>query len=537
MVDRVLAIGLDGVEISLVRQMMAEGELPALRAMEEQSAAWLLEHWSAHLTGLSWEHFWSGLSPEDADRASAVEFDASSYSVWQEGARFAPFFDHVDGSVVLDAPYGDFTKAREARGVLAWATHDPGLAMSQARPAELEDELRVHVGPHPASGWLYATPWPSADATRTMADVLVGGIDARAKAARWLLADRLRDWKLGVIVVSEPHAASEAMWHGVDPTHPLHAHPAASAARDGLRAVLAAVDRFVGDVVDGTRPDAVVVFNMGGMGTNDADIPSMVLLPELVFRWAFDDRLLDPPAEWQANPSSPPILAGPKAAWSTDWYPRVNNPRENRSLAQELVARLPAPVRDRIRNERAQRRVRARPTGYLDIAWQPAAWYRPWWPQMRAFALPSLYDGRIRVNLRGRERDGIVEPEQYESVCDEIEALVTPLRDSATGELAVARVTRNRRGDPFALHGDEADVSVTWQGSAFGLLHPEHGLLGPVPYRRTGGHTGPHGFAWISAPGLAPGGRGVTAASDVAPTILDLLGAPSPRISGTSLLS
>ena len=141
MVDRVLAIGLDGVEISLARQMMAEGELPTLRALEARSARWLLEHWSAHLTGLSWEHFWSGLSPEDADRSSAVEFDASSYSVWQEGARFAPFFDHIDGAVVLDAPYGDFTKAREARGALAWAAHDPGLAAAQSRPTELLEEL------------------------------------------------------------------------------------------------------------------------------------------------------------------------------------------------------------------------------------------------------------------------------------------------------------------------------------------------------------------------------------------------------------
>jgi hypothetical protein len=111
------------------------------------------------------------------------------------------------------------------------------------------------------------------------------------------------------------------------------------------------------------------------------------------------------------------------------------------------------------------------------------------------------------------------------------------VRDSRTGEPAVADVKRNRRGDPFALHGDECDLTITWRGSAFGLQHPELGLLGPVPYRRTGGHSGPHGFAWISAPGLDPGDRGVTAASDVAPTILDLLGAPNARVTGRSVLT
>ena len=201
-----------------------------------------------------------------------------------------------------------------------------------------------------------------------------------------------------------------------------------------------------------------------------------------------------------------------------------------------MVARLPASLRDRIRNVRAQGRVRTPTHGIPEHRLATGDLVPAWWPQIRAFALPSLYDGRIRVNLRGRERDGIVTTDEYTSVCDEIEALVAPLRDSRTGEPAVAGIKRNRRGDPLGMHGDEADVTVTWQGSAFGLLHPEHGLLGPIPYRRTGGHTGPHGFAWVSAPQVAAGDRGVAAASDVAPTILDLLGAPNPRISGRSLL-
>ena len=58
---------------------------------------------------------------------------------------------------------------------------------------------------------------------------------------------------------------------------------------------------------------------------------------------------------------------------------------------------------------------------------------------MSAFALPSFLDGRIRINLRGRERDGIVELSQYEEICRSLETLLGECRDPRTGEAAVSR--------------------------------------------------------------------------------------------------
>jgi hypothetical protein len=57
-----------------------------------------------------------------------------------------------------------------------------------------------------------------------------------------------------------------------------------------------------------------------------------------------------------------------------------------------------------------------------------------------------------------------------------------------------------------------------------------------VPYRRTGGHTGPYGFASFAGPGVVAGDYGVVSSFDVAPTILELAtGNASSEISGTSL--
>ena len=60
---RVLAIGLDGLELTLVERLIAEGEMPALAELRRRAARFRLDHGSAQRTGLAWEHVASGLSP------------------------------------------------------------------------------------------------------------------------------------------------------------------------------------------------------------------------------------------------------------------------------------------------------------------------------------------------------------------------------------------------------------------------------------------------------------------------------------------
>jgi predicted AlkP superfamily phosphohydrolase/phosphomutase len=173
----------------------------------------------------------------------------------------------------------------------------------------------------------------------------------------------------------------------------------------------------------------------------------------------------------------------------------------------------------------------------LDMEWQPAYRYRHYWPRMEAFALPSYYDGQIRLNLRGRERNGRVDPARYDETVQAVETLLGECRNSLTGEPAVAFVERASTRDPLALDPSEADLRVVWRGLITGLEHPRLGLVGPVALRRTGGHTGSHGVAYISAPGIAPGDHGVRSSFDVAPTVVDLLGGPPVLgMTGRSLL-
>jgi hypothetical protein len=132
----------------------------------------------------------------------------------------------------------------------------------------------------------------------------------------------------------------------------------------------------------------------------------------------------------------------------------------------------------------------------------------------------------------------MVDPSRYEETCRSLEALLGQCRNPLTGEPAVESIERAATRDPLALSSSESDLLVIWRGVATALEHPRLGLIGPVPLRRTGGHTGRHGVAYLAAPGLAPGDRGVRSSFDVVPAIVELLGCPPlPGLSGTSLLT
>ena len=539
---RILAIGLDGFEETYGSQLLGEGALPELAALRDRGARVLLEHGPAQRTGLAWEHFWSGLSPDASGRHAAVEFDPARYLIWQEGARFEPFFAaDAERVVVFDTPYADLDQCPEVRGVVAWGSHDPGVTGGRlGRPDGIVDELHDRFGPYPATEWTYATPWASPEACRRMGTQLVAGVDARRDAAAWLLSERLPDWDLAIVVVAELHSAVEGLWHGIDPTHPLHSHPSAGAAGEALRSVHIAADRLVGDLSRRLKPDVIVIFAMGGMGANQSDTQSMVLLPELLHRWSSGGAALVVPEVWSSDPSCVPGMDGGTTEWDREWLHERSSriTKMTRGVMRSAAEHLPRPLVEAIRDRRHRNapQARTRP-GFASLGWQPATWYRHRWPSMRAFAIPSYYDGRIRINLRGREAHGTVNPTEYEAVCEELTAMLGQCTDPRTGRPSVAAIERPGAADPLTIGSTGCDLVVVWNDSVNAIVHPDHGTIGPVPFRRTGGHSGRHGSLLLVGAGTLVGDVGLASAFDVAPTLLDLMGGrPPASISGQSLL-
>jgi len=514
---RLMMIGLDGFELGIAEPLLAAGRLPALRRLRERGAAMLLDHGPARRTGLAWEHVSSGLAPDDARRWAAVHFDPATYEATQRPVATRPFAAGLGRrTVVFDPPYFDLDRAGEVRGLVNWGAHDPGVAQS-ARPLGLIAEIESRFGPYPAKEWIYGFVWPSAERTRSMSDALVRAVEARTDIASWLFAERFPDWELGYMVVGEYHSAIEALWHGVDPDHPLHGMPSADPARRGVERVYEAADRLLGRLI-ARFPDArFAIFNLHGMGANNADVAAMALLPELLHRHAFGTPCLRPPV-WDSTPDGVPLIAG-AGSWESE-------------IGRALPRAMRSPGRLRRRLAGLFGHARAVPEA-ISLDWMPAARYGRFWPDMPAFALPAFYDGQIRINLQGREARGLIAPDAYDMVCAEIETLLRQCRDPLTGRPVIASIERNRRPARDRAPS-EADLLVLWEGAPLGLVHPRIGRIGPLPYRRTGGHTGGDGVAWFAGPGIRPGDYGTKSAFDVVPTVIGLLGDRGGTLSGTS---
>ena len=515
---RILMIGLDGFDISLADRFLEEGALPNIASLRARSARFDLDHGVDKDSGLAWEHVSTGQAPSDGARWSSVTFDPATYAIHQDPTSSPPFLADLSvRTVVFDVPYCDITRSPNVRGLTAWGGHDPGVAMPGSRPKGLHAELWRKFGAYPAPEWIYGFCWPSAEKARQAGTALVRAVEVRNDAARWLLSERLPDWDFALVVVSEGHSAIEALWHGVDSSHPLHAIESGAPAGKALRDVYVAIDRLVGDM-QAAFPDATVaLFAMHGMGSNDGDVPAMVLLPELLYRASFGKPYMEGIEYSGTTPDGVPLLAE-NDVWTDVMLRAVPEPQHSLTWSQRIRSWLSG----------------TKPTS-SNIAWMPAARYIEFWPRMAAFAMPAFYDGRIRINLHGREGCGMVPADKYHSTCEEIIDLLRGCRNLLTGEDVVEEVRRPRK-DPMAIGPSEADLYVVWKSNPLGLSTPGLGNIGPIPYLRTGSHTGPRGFLYLAGEGIAPGAKNPVSSFDVVPTILDLLGQARPTgVSGRSL--
>ena len=76
--------------------------------------------------------------------------------------------------------------------------------------------------------------------------------------------------------------------------HPLHGIASLAPAAAGILRLYQAIDCLAGEFTNAFPDATVLLFSMHEMGPNTADIPSMVLLTELLYRDAFSGAYLRP---------------------------------------------------------------------------------------------------------------------------------------------------------------------------------------------------------------------------------------------------
>jgi predicted AlkP superfamily phosphohydrolase/phosphomutase len=495
---RTLVIGLELGDGRLIDRWSREGHLPVFASLQRSGTWSWLETVADVLHVAAWPSIYTGSSP--GQHGVYFTFQPApglqGYQRFHEGLYGRPTFWRMLSEAgcrctVFDAPYTHPEPGFSGIQVFDWGTWAHYLK-PMSTPANTLVELRRACGDYPIGleandiGFMPIAP-------EDMQKRILPAIEAKAKAAAWLM-DRA-PWDLFFTVFDETHPAAHYCWSSADGA------AGASAPQERLRDIYRAIDRATGALIEEAGPDATVLVVSGdGVGPNHT---GWYLLPEVLSRLGLFASSETGQGAPQRDVDAGPQKRDPIKALR-DLLPK--------DFRKGLARRLPTALRDRL-----ARRV---DTAAID------------WSNTRAYCLPTDLEGYIRINLKGREPEGIVrEGAEYEAVCRELVADLEELVDPATGRRAVSRVLRSDQAFPGPRRPWLPDLVVVWSSeSAIGeLASPKIGtvsLRSPDP--RPGTHVAP-GFMLARGPGIAPGARLESGhILDVAPTILARHGVTPP---------
>lgn len=544
MAGKVIAIGLDAAPPELISEWMEQGLLPNLSHLREQGAYVPLNNIDYYKAETPWTTFLTGCLPQTTGYWAPIKFREGTYQVERIEAydfqEFPPFYALGDSHRVaaFDLPQSTLSEDVDGIQVLGWGAHSPQTP-SHSRPPEFLEQVHQTYGKHPALHKDHGSWWDQ-NYIHRLHRSLLQGLELRVDICRDLL--RQEQWDLFLTIFGETHSAGHDLWYLSQKEHPLYPHRAKEMPEgDPMLDVFQAADRALGEILSEAAEDTnVVVFSVHGSGDNTTDVTSMLFLPEFLYRFSFPGQAMFAPG--QAGAPVPPVVTSSRhQEWSSDiWeYRTIRNPLE-RWLRRWIPGRFQRHLNRIFRQSgqtlatSAQLQKQGHP-----YFWQPTMWFRPFWSQMQAFALPSFSEGYIRINVAGREPEGIVSPDRYGELCDELTQQLYQLVNPRTGEPIVEKVIRTRTSaaeqDPKL---PDADLVVKWCDAAADVVdHPQLGRIGPVPYRRTGSHRA-KGFMIVNGPEIEAGATWPAGHSvDLAPTLLDLMGAPIPEhFDGRSLV-
>ncbi|MGB3571834.1 MAG: nucleotide pyrophosphatase, partial [Phormidesmis sp.] len=274
------------------------------------------------------------------------------------------------------------------------------------------------------------------------------------------------------------------------------------------------------------------------MGNNVTDVFSMLFLGEFLYRFNFPGKMMLAPGKL-GKKLNPPNINPQRKTWPGEVWQQKHSPNPIKRLFRRYLPGSLQTKLDNLLKSSALDTIRCPAWTTHSLNWQPAMWYQHLWPQMKAFALPAFAAGHLRINLKGREPNGIVDPSDYDSLCVELTEKLMQLTDARTGNPIVKEVVKTRKSAADnSPNLPDPDLVILWNETPTDVIDsPDYGRIGPVTYYRPGGHRAP---GWLIAigDGIEPGSHlSPGAAIDIGPTILEVMDLPTPaRCDGKPLV-
>lgn len=485
--------GLDAGEADLIERWAEEGYLPTIESILKRGC-WgritgpeqISEHgvWVSLFSGVSrgqhGYYYWRPLKPGT--------YKLQLTNLQDLGAL--PFWSCLRGrdtkAAIIDPPESYPLTGVPGVQIGNWAPHNPRFATC-TEPASLLHDLRMRFGPQMNIEEKVGSNFTK---DRQIYRGLLKQIEQKGSLCRYLIT---RDhFNLLVVVFFESHISGHQFLKYSLQARGANSATAKNELANAMRDVYQAIDQQMGLLLS-ELPSKSNVFIVSNVGLQE-DYPTKKLIEAFCRQLGYQV-----PAESSSLSFSP-------LTWARHMIPEA--------WRVALSSYLPRETRERLLAEQFRCGTH--------------------WLKTTAFAIPSLYTSFLRVNLRGREPEGIVEPgRQYEELLDKLEADLKQLADPQTGRPAVNQIARAVElfggGPPVSL----PDLFVEWTPTQYikrRVVHPKAVLVQEdLDYSRGSHHTH-HGFIAAAGPFIKEqGALHDIDVLDLAPTFLSLMGESVPQ--------
>jgi predicted AlkP superfamily phosphohydrolase/phosphomutase len=476
---RSVVLGVDSVDLLLMQRWCAQGLLPFFDSMLESGSLARLSTVSRVLQGAVWPSLLSGRSPGQHGIYFLTQLTNRTYNldpVQADHSNLDPYYLHLDANgvrcAIVDVPDDMPRKRFKGFQIVDWLTEFKywRFAMQAGagkRGARLEMFCKTGG---------YGPTTQTLDGHRVLRHRLERGIALKGALTQELLARTDLDHLF--VVFGESHKAGHLLWQYMDPAHPDHV-VAEPYLRDALLGIYQALDRQLAELAASLRPDDnLLIFSDHGMQPNyRGDHFIVPMLQRLGLCEPEQVPVLESLSRTTARPNG---AAGP--ATSSTAAGRLGR-------AKSLIKRL-AP-------EFATTFLRHRFGVPSRIDWN----------RTRVFQLPTDRNSYLRVNVRGREPNGIVaRGKEYDDVLRLLEAELRALVNVETGLPAVEEVFKIHELFPGPRVDDLPDLAVLWNAGA-PINSVQSPSLGRMDIRANEDRPGNHraeGFVLARGPAIRP---------------------------------
>jgi predicted AlkP superfamily phosphohydrolase/phosphomutase len=465
---RTVVLGVDSLDLLLVERWAAQGLLPFFKSMLRDSSLVRLSAVSRVLQGALWPNLLTGRSPGHHGTFYLTQLTNGTYDLDHVGADHSlpdPYYGVLDRNgvrcAIVDIPNDLPASGFSGLQVVDWLTEFQFWQFATQPPDRRLDILKRHGSLNEVGG--YGPTVDSIEGHKALRQRLERSVAMKGALASELLARTDLDHLF--IVFAEAHKAGHFLWKYMDAAHPDHVRTDPYL-RDALLGVYQLLDTQLAQLALQAQDDNLLIFSDHGMQANHRG-----------------DQFIEPILRRLGLNAAAPGASGSAPSNAPSARNRL------RSLARAAVMQLAPDFM-----MRALRR-------------KFGAAARVDWGRTRVFQLPTDRNSYLRVNLRGREPDGVVSPAEYSSVLASIETELRALINPQTGRLAVEEVFRVHEMYPGPRVEDLPDLAVLWSSDA-PLSAVESPRLGRFDIRvredRSGNHRS-EGFILARGPDIRPG--------------------------------